>query len=493
MSVHEPIIRKLLTRPKRVAITDDVRAYTGIEILGAAMHVAKLLRKEDASQHVGVLLPACGATAFCALGAWWTGRAVVPLNFLLKNEELQYVVDDCETDTIIASRRLTEFTGFVPKCKRVVYLEDMVFKGLPPLSWPRGAEDEDLAVLLYTSGTSGRPKGVMLSHGNISANIRQCQKGLGCSSDFSFLGVLPQFHSFGFTVLTMLPLSTGAHVRFCSKFVPGQVLKLLEELRPDTFVAIPSMYNALLHSKKATPEHFTSLRNIVSGGEPLPDTVFDGFHERFSIRICEGYGLTETAPVTHWCTPDAFKRPSVGQPLPEVTQRIVDPDTKQVLGVEEEGEIRLKGPNIMKGYFKLPDETKATFDDEGFFRTGDIGKVDADGFLSITGRLKDMLIIGGENVFPREIETAINAHEAVSDSAVVGRPDDMRGEVPIAFVELIEDAHVDEGALRAFCRERLAGYKVPKEVRFVEALPRNPTGKIMRRTLRELIDQEANA
>lgn len=490
MSVHIPILKRLLTHPTRVAMTDDVRAYKGLEILAAALHVARFLQREHASNNVALLLPASGATAFSTLGVWWTGRTVVPLNFLLKNEELQYVVDDCETDTIIASRSLTEHTGFVPRCKRVVYLEDMDFKKPPMPRWPKGAAEDDLAVLLYTSGTSGRPKGVMLTHGNISANIRQCAKGLGCSSDYSFLGVLPQFHSFGFTVLTMLPLSTGAHVRFCAKFVPGQILKLLEELRPCTFVAIPSMYNALLHSKKAKPEHFASLRNIVSGGEPLPDAVFDGFLERFGVRICEGYGLTETAPVTHWCTPEAFKRPSVGKPLPEVEQRIVDPDTGQVLGANEAGEIRLRGPNIMKGYYKLDDETKGAFDNEGYFRTGDIGQIDDDGFLSITGRLKDMLIIGGENVFPREIEEAIDAHEAVHASAVVGKKDDMRGEVPVAYVELNEGMSVEVGALRAWCRERLAGYKVPKEIRVVEALPRNPTGKIMRRTLREQMAAE---
>ncbi|MEM1424428.1 MAG: AMP-binding protein, partial [Planctomycetota bacterium] len=274
MSIHTAIISSLVKAPTRVAMTDDVRRYKSFEILVAALHIAKLLERENASKHVALLIPASGATAFCALAAWWTGRVVVPLNFLLKDEELQYVVDDCETDTLIASRKLTEHTGFVPKAKRVIYLEDLKFKGLPPVRWPRKARDEDLAVLLYTSGTSGKPKGVMLTHRNIVSNVRQCREGLGCSSEFSFLGVLPQFHSFGFTVLTVLPLVSGAHVRFCAKFVPGQILKLLEELRPCTFIAIPSMYNALLHAKKATPDHFSSLKNIVSGGEPLPDAVF---------------------------------------------------------------------------------------------------------------------------------------------------------------------------------------------------------------------------
>ncbi|GAB4515182.1 MAG: long-chain fatty acid--CoA ligase [Phycisphaerales bacterium] len=490
MSIHTAIIRRLIKAPTRVAMTDDLRPYKGYELLIAALHIARLLDKEGASKHVALLLPASGATAFCALGAWWSGRVVVPLNFLLKDEELQYVVDDCETDTIIASRRLTEHTGFVPRAKRVIYLEGLKFSGFPMPRWPRAAADDDLAVLLYTSGTSGRPKGVMLTHRNIMSNVRQCEEGLGLTSSFSFLGVLPQFHSFGFTVLTILPLVSGARVRFCAKFVPTQILKLLEEVRPNTFVAIPSMYNALLHAKNATPEHFASLKNIVSGGEPLPDAVFDGFMQRFNVRICEGYGLTETSPVTHWCTPEAFKRPSVGRPLPGVDQRIVDPETDTPVPVGEEGEIRLKGPNIMKGYFKLPEETAGAFDKEGYFRTGDFGRIDQDGYLSITGRLKDMLIIGGENVFPREIEEVLDAHEAVHASAVIGRADDMRGEVPLAFIELNEGATTDEASIRSWCRERLAGYKVPKEVRIIDALPRNPTGKIMRRTLRERVAEE---
>jgi long-chain acyl-CoA synthetase len=298
------------------------------------------------------------------------------------------------------------------------------------------------------------------------------------------LGVLPQFHSFGLTVLTLLPLTVGCRAIYTARFVPAKLLELAREHRPTAFVAIPSMYNALLAARKAAPEDFASLRYVVSGGEPLPEKVAQGFLERFGKRINEGYGLTETAPVTNWCLADEYRPKSVGRPLPGVEERVVGPDGR-VLPAGEDGEIRIKGPNVMKGYYKLPDLTASVFDEQGYFKTGDMGRFDADGHLYITGRIKEMLIISGENVFPREIEEAINHHPAVKDSAVVGLADPSRGEVPIAFVELKEGEAWDEAAVRAFVRDRLPPYKVPKEFRVLDALPRNPTGKIMRRALAE--------
>jgi long-chain acyl-CoA synthetase len=266
--------------------------------------------------------------------------------------------------------------------------------------------------------------------------------------------------------------------------VPARLLELAARHRPTVFVAIPSMYNALLHSRGAGHGQFDRLRYAVSGGEPLPDAVAAGFRERFGVRINEGYGLTETSPVTNWCLPEEYRPHSVGRALPEVDERIVDPDGR-VLGPGQDGEVRIKGPNVMKGYYNLPELTASVFDGDGYFRTGDMGRVDADGHLYITGRIKEMLIISGENVFPREIEEAVNHHPSVRDSAVVGLKDPSRGEVPVCFLELREGSPWDEAALRAFVRERLPPYKVPREFRVLDALPRNPTGKILRRVLAE--------
>ena len=332
----------------------------------------------------------------------------------------------------------------------------------------------------------------MLTCGNIAANVRQCQEWVDFGRNDTILGVLPQFHSFGLTVLTMLPLATGARAVYTARFVPRKIIDLAKQHRPTALVAIPSMYNALRLMKDAGPEDLASLRFAVSGGEPLPDAVYDGFHQKFGIEINEGYGLTETSPVTNWCRPSEQRRKCVGKALGGVDQRIVGPDGA-VLGPNQDGEVRMKGPNIMKGYLNLPDETAAVFDEHGYFKTGDMGRLDEHGLLSITGRIKEMLIIGGENVFPREIEEVLNRHDSVKDSAVIGMQDGMRGEVALAFVELKEGARFDEGALKSFCREHIAGFKVPRDIRVVKELPRNPTGKIMRRKLSAATPCEAAA
>jgi long-chain acyl-CoA synthetase len=322
----------------------------------------------------------------------------------------------------------------------------------------------------------------MLTCGNLSANVRQCQEWVEFGREDSILGVLPQFHSFGLTVLTMLPLATGARAVYTARFVPRKIVDLARQHRPTALVAIPSMYNALRLLKDASPDDFSSLRFAVSGGEPLPAAVYDGFHEKFGVEINEGYGLTETSPVTNWCRPHEQRRKCVGKALSGIDQKILGPDGT-VLGPNQDGEVRMKGPNIMKGYLNLPDETAAVFDEHGYFKTGDMGRLDEQGFLSITGRIKEMLIIGGENVFPREIEEVLNRHDSVKESAVIGMQDGMRGEVALAFVELKEGATFDEPALKAFCRESIAGFKVPRDIRVLKELPRNPTGKIMRRKL----------
>ncbi len=491
MSIHWPIIRTLLRRPTRTLIVDDRRAWRGIELLVGALHLAAEIERRSESPHIGVLLPTSGAFPMAALGAWIAGRVVVPLNYLLARDELQYVIDDCGTDLILTAGPMLEHLGYQPRVRTMLPLEEVGFAGVPEVRWPALARADDLGVLLYTSGTSGKPKGVELTHGNIRANIDQCRRWSGFNDGDVVLGVLPQFHCFGLTVLTLLPLTVGARVVFTARFVPQKIVRLFQEHRPTVFVGIPSMFNALLSVKAAGPADFASLRFAVSGGEPLPDAVAGAFRERLGVTINEGYGLTETSPVTNWCMPRDHAAHSVGPPLPGVLERIVDPSTGAAMGVNEEGEVRIKGPNVMRGYYRLPDLTAQVFDDEGWFRTGDIGRLDERGRLSITGRLKEMIIVGGENVFPREIEEVLNAHPSVAASGVIGVRDEVRGELPWAWVELKEGASFDEASLRSWCRERLAGYKVPREIRVVAHLPRNPTGKIVRRALHALVNEDS--
>ncbi len=491
MSVHWPIVRALLTHPSRIAAVDDRGEHSGAKILGGALHMASLIERTSTSRAVGVMLPTGATFPMAALAGWIVGKTVVPLNYLLKPEELQYVIDDSGVDVVLTAGPLLEFMKFTPKVRNLVRLDELKFEGLPEPRWPALADGDDLALLLYTSGTSGRPKGVMLTHANLSSNIRQIRAWVDLGPRDVMLGVLPQFHTFGITALTLLPLTYGIKVVYLARFMPHRIVNLLRQHRPTVLIAIPSMYAAIANVKDSSPEDWASLRYVVSGGEPLPEGVFNRMQERFGVTLNEGYGLTETSPVTNWCRPRDFKPHSVGQALPGVVERIVDVNSGRVRSVGQEGEVQIQGPNVMKGYYRLEEETARVFTHDGFFRTGDIGKIDADGHLFITGRLKEMMIIGGENVFPREIEEVLNHHPSVAASGVIGVADDLRGELPVAFVELREGALFDEKALLAHCRASLAGYKVPDRIVALESLPKNPTGKIMRRELRQYLPKDS--
>ncbi len=484
MSLMHRMILRLLSNPARVVVIDEQRQWRAFELLVGAFHLANEIERTSQSKVVGIMLPTSGLFPMATLASWMLGRAVVPINYLMKPEDIQHVCDDSGVDTIITVSPMLDFLKEIPVGPRYIRLDELDFKKVPIPRWPKPNSAEDLGVLLYTSGTSGRPKGVILTHGNLTSNVDQIKRWVDFDSQDSMLGVLPQFHVFGMTVLTFLPLTVGMRIHYLAKFNPRKIVQWMAKYRPSVFIAIPSMYNALLTVRKAKADDFKSLRYLVSGGEPLPEEVAQKYRERFNVRINEGYGLTETSAVSHWCRPAEYRPRSVGRSIPEVEVRIVSTDNdERVLAVGEDGEIRMRGPNIMQGYYNLPDETAQTFDTDGFFRTGDIGHQDEDGFLYITGRLKEMMIIAGENVFPRDIEEVLNRDAAVYESAVIGVDDGSRGEIPIAFVEIAEGEKFDEQALKTHCQAGLPRYKVPREVHQIEALPRNATGKILRRML----------
>jgi long-chain acyl-CoA synthetase len=493
MRLLRTIQRKLLLSPWRIVVVDDQRAWRAIDIQVAAWHLAREIERVSQSQRVAIMLPTSGLFPCAAIAGWMLGRTIVPLNYLLGKGDLAHVCADAGIDACVTVGPMLEFTGGLPDGVRAIRMDQMKFGGIPPIRFARRRSPSDLAVLLYTSGTSGRPKGVMLTAGNLDANVRQVVEHARFTRVDTLLGVLPQFHSFGLTVLTLLPLAVGCKAVYTARFVPRKIITLAREHRPSVLVAIPSMYGALRSVKEASREDFASLRFVVSGGEPLPQAVADGFFERFERRISEGYGLTETSPVTNWCLPHEWRPRSVGRTVPGVDERIIAPDGSEAARGSD-GEVRIKGPNVMAGYWNLPDESRAVFDERGYFRTGDMGRIDADGHLYITGRIKEMLIIGGENVFPREIEEVLDRHESVKASAVIGVRDESRGETPVAFVELRDGACFDENALRAWCRAHLAQFKVPRDLRVRDALPRNATGKIMRRALAaELASSDSGA
>jgi long-chain acyl-CoA synthetase len=494
MNLFWSILKQAIVNRRAVAVVDDQRHYRYADLLGGAMFVRQYIEQTTSARHVGIMLPTSGLFPMALLGTWWAGRAAVPLNYLLARDELAYVVADSDIDTLITVKPMLDFIGgpeaLGPNIK-LLLCEEMDLTGVPDLCWPPRPGPDDLAAILYTSGTSGRPKGVMLSHGNLHADVIASVRHVNVVREDIILGVLPQFHSFGFTGLTLMPLYCGGKMIYTAKFVPRKIVGLMKKHRPTIMMAVPSMYGALLSVKDIAPEDVASIRLPLSGGEPLPGATYQTYNDRLNLDIIEGYGLTETSPVTHLSTPTLLRRHAVGTAIDGATTFILD-ENDRLLPPDSEGEIALAGPMIMQGYYKQNELTQQVMVDiklPGYdktiraFRTGDIGKVDEDDFLYITGRKKEMLIIGGENVFPREIEEVLNTIPAIKDSAVIGKSDGMRGEVPIAFIELDEEATFDEKEARNICRESLAQFKVPREFRILEELPRNPTGKIMRRKL----------
>jgi long-chain acyl-CoA synthetase len=458
------------------------------------MVLAEALDQVTAHPRVGLMLPTSGAFPAALLGAWLARRTTVPLNYLLGPPEMAHIVADSGLDTVVTSRQMLAHLDaeLLPEHVRVLAMEELDFSSPLPLRWPPWPDPDEAAVVLYTSGTSGLPKGVVLTHRNLQTNVEDCVVHARLRGADTFLGVLPQFHSFGLTALTLIPLRLGACVVYQARFHPRGLVRSFRSDQPDVFMAVPSMYAAMLSVKGAGPEDFASLRCAVSGGEALPAAVERSFRERFGVQILQGYGLTETGPVLNWATPDRFRPGSVGPPLPRVSEIIVD-EHDQPVPPGRDGEILAAGPSITPGYLGRPELNAEAFVQlpdpahgrrKCWFRTGDMGRQDEDGYLYVTGRKKEMLIVGGENVYPGEIEETLADHPSVADAGVVGEADEMRGEQPVAYVELVEGAEHDAHALRAHCREQLASYKVPRRIEALPQLPRGPTGKVLRRALK---------
>jgi long-chain acyl-CoA synthetase len=347
----------------------------------------------------------------------------------------------------------------------------------------------DMAVLMYTSGTSGLPKGVMLTYGNLQSDVDASIEHADLQKKHVFLGVIPLFHAFGMTAMMLAPIQLGSPIIYIARFSPMGALQAIRKHNVSLMLGVPSMYAAILRMESARPEDFQRMYAVISGGEPLPAALQAGWRQKFGAPIYEGYGLTETSPVVSLNVPQRVRPGSVGKPLPDVQLRIVDDDARP-LGPDQSGEVWIKGPMVMKGYYNLPRETADVLSGDGFFKTGDLGKMDAEGFLHITGRKKDLIISAGEKVTPREVEETICRHPAIAEAAVVGKKDASRGEVVAAFVVAKPDIAVQPDEIRAFCRDQgLPQFKVPREVYLVAELPRSPTGKVLKRVLAEKANQ----
>ena len=487
------LVEKLLAsadrHPRQIAVRDPTRELSWADLVRLARVLRRHVKKQTACPRVGIMLPSSIGFAATFYGGLWAERTVIPLNFLLQPAELAGVVADSGIDAIFTIRHFAEVLK--PLSVRAVYLEDlplkrdMVLERLRFQPAPPAVRADDFAVILYTSGTSGDPKGVCLSQRNLAGNADGCIAAARLTGDHRFLGILPLFHTFGLTAMLLVPVALGATVSYVPRFQLAGVVKDVRAQRISVMMCVASMYAAMLRLKSSTKEDWASVEYAVSGGEALPDAVYRGFRERFDKTLVQGYGLTETSPVVSLDLPWSHRMGTVGRPIPDVRVQAFD-DENAALPEGQTGELCVAGPNVMKGYYNKPTETAAVMSGE-WFKTGDMGVVDADGYITITGRKKELIIVGGENVYPREIETVLDQHPAVAESAVIGEMDSSRGEVVVGFVVPKEGSNVSGIELRDFCRDKLANYKLPRRVIVRSDLPRGPTGKILKRKLKDFL------
>lgn len=465
-----------------------------------------------AGDKVALSMPNCPEFIYSYLGASMAGAVVVPLNLTLTLEEIAYVLRDCGarclvlhpalanrmdptslkalgiSDAIVLDREtLKRISGVTPverppgtttaapDSKELSYPPR--FPNKPPR--PRILADDSVAAILYTSGTTGKPKGAILSHKNLLANVKQLDAASDLGAEENFLCVLPMFHSFGWTVCVLLPLYLGCTITVLDVFRPKEALATLIDDGITVFCGVPAMLAALARAVEA-PVKLHNMKFVISGGAPLAPAVQQAFEAKFGAPVYEGFGLSEASPVATLNPIGGVRKAgSIGVTLPGVEARIVD-DEMRTLPPGEVGELVVRGDNVMLGYHNLPEETAQTLVD-GWLRTGDLAREDQDGYFFIVDRKKDLIIISGFNVYPREIEEALLTHPKVQDAAVVGLPDPIKGETVKAFVVPREGQEIERSELTEFLRPKLARYKIPRVFQFVESLPRSPSGKVLKR------------
>lgn len=420
------------------------------------------------------------------------GAIVVPLNLTLTIDELTYILKDSSAKALcIHEKILGKLPASTEQIQALFGLQDVFVinealsaqvRTVSRVELPE-PDSKAIATLLYTSGTTGKPKGAMLSHENLMADTVACTDVLDLTSQDVFVCVLPMFHSFGFTTSVLLPLYTGASIIILEAFHPKEIIHALATRHISVFCGVPAMFVVLAQALKEGKATFPSLRVAVSGGAPLPVEILNLFNHEYSIPLMEGYGLTEASPVVCFNPLHGEKKPgSVGLPLTGMDVRITD-DQGNFLETGQTGEIVVCGPNIMQGYLNLPKATAETIVD-GWLHTGDIGYMDRDGYVFIVDRKKDLIITRGLNVYPREIEEVLYKHPAILEAAVIGTPDPVKGEVIKAFIVPKPDQSLDRRAVLDFLKPQLAAYKMPRFVEITDQLPKNATGKILKKELR---------
>ena len=436
-------------------------------------------------ERVAIWLKNCPEFVSVLFGILQSGAVVVPINNFLKPDEVTYILKDCGAKILISDAGMQEGTArlreSIPGLQ--VLETESLGRSAEPLSRENTQNEKDLAVIIYTSGTTGRPKGAMLSHGNLLHNVESCRQVLQAVSFDRFAVLLPMFHSFMLTVGIMLPICVGGSLVLIKSLHPpkniiGEILRNQATILP----AIPQLFRTLANAQ--LPPNLP-LRLCISGAAPLPVEVLKEFNARFPIPLIEGYGLSEASPVVTMNPIEGpWKAGSIGKPVPDVEVTIQN-ESGDILPAREVGELCVKGGNVMMGYLNQPEETRKVMRGE-WLLTGDVGYKDEDGYIYITDRKKDMLLVNGINVYPREVEEVIYQFPGVKEAAVVSRPDPRKGEQPVAFVSPNDGTTIEPKALVQFLRGKLADYKVPRNITVIPALPRNATGKVLKTTLREM-------
>ncbi|HOX59583.1 MAG TPA: long-chain fatty acid--CoA ligase [Candidatus Paceibacterota bacterium] len=484
-------------QPRKIALFWGEREYSYAELWRQSGHIARQLQQKlgvKPGDRVGLWLKNCPEFVPSLFGILRAGAVVVPINNFLKADEVNYILSDAEIDALITDDELGTHHRALEEARPGLRLfrvdqdqgQGTADAGPGPqgMSEPLPTQAEpDLAVIIYTSGTTGRPKGAMLSHGNLLHNVESCRLVLHTIASDRFAVLLPLFHSYMLTVGLLLPLLVGGSVVLVKSLHPVRnVLQEILQRQATVLPAIPQFYRSMVNAPVPVP---LPLRLCISGAAPLPAQVLKEFEAKFHIPLIEGYGLSEASPVVTKNPLDGTRKAgSIGPPLPNVQVSIQD-DSGRELGPNQIGELCVRGGNVMLGYWKLPTETAKVMR-HGWLLTGDIGYHDEDGYFFITDRKKDMLLVNGINVYPREIEEVLYQFPGVKEAAVIGKPDSRKGEQPIAFVAPGDGATLEEKAIQHFLRRKLADYKVPRKVVFLPALPRNATGKILKTALRDL-------
>jgi long-chain acyl-CoA synthetase len=476
---------------------DDVEVSYGLLNEGSK-GLAGLLREKgvERGDRVGLMLPNVPYFPLIYYGILRAGAVVVPMNVLLKGREVNFYLEDPEAKLMFVWHQFAEAaeTGAKEAGAEAIVVKpgefDELVQGQEAVEEMADTAADDTAVILYTSGTTGKPKGAELTHANLKRNATLAGRLVDVSENDIELGALPLFHSFGQTCTMNGAVAAGAQMTQLPRFDPDKALEIIERDKATIFQGVPTMYNAMLHSDKREEFDTSSLRICMSGGSAMPEELMRNFEEAFDCMILEGYGLSETSPVASFNHANRERKPgSIGTPIEGVEMKIVDEDGNEV-DQGEVGEIVIKGHNIMKGYWNRPDATDEVMDD-GWFHSGDMGKVDEDGYFFIVDRKKELIIRGGYNVYPREVEEVLYEHPCVQEAAVIGIEDEKMGEEVCAAVVLEKGEDISADELKEHCKEQVASYKYPRKIWFTDELPKGPTGKILKREIE--VPQEVEA